>query len=380
MSNQQGYNGGKLYSTRSRPVLIEGSFTVNATSSPTGVQNVTGANIENIFMISNVPSPDNPFGNGGSGYVWIKLNANYPKFLGGFQSIAGPPLAGTFHINSTQLTVGQPYLISTVGSINNGQILFTTPADSNGSLASKYFLLYDQYGNTFVVWFSVSGLGSYPSGVAGTLVEVALDLNDPNATVASKLSDVLGVLPSGLGTNSFGVAGLSTNTFNLISTLGAPLAYPMTLPQDASTPFSTGITFVNSIPVGNSDCWQAVGVPKGLTPRVGLSFVATSVGLSTGGGSNGTVQLPGSSTTLAMEIVGDPQLTLNPVPQGGSANVGGWIMMEFKNQASNFVYNSDTPADSEIVDFNSPERPADGTDVYFSFYVDASDTENGNSG
>lgn len=75
--------------------------------------------------------------------------------------------------------------------------------------------------------------------------------------------------------------------------------------------------------------WQGVGLPKGLVPTVGQSFIATAAGGS-GNTSTSRVQAPAAagSTISTIEIVGDPNQTLWPVPQGGSPNVGGWIVLQ----------------------------------------------------
>lgn len=52
--------------------------------------------------------------------------------------------------------------------------------------------------------------------------------------------------------------------------------------------------------------WQAVGVPVGITPAVGVSFVATA----TSGSGTGQVQASSFSGVTQLEVVGDPDVTL----------------------------------------------------------------------
>lgn len=55
--------------------------------------------------------------------------------------------------------------------------------------------------------------------------------------------------------------------------------------------------------------WQAIGVPAGFVPAVGLAFIATATG--TGGSHTGKVGLPGKSGITCVEVVGDVNKTIN---------------------------------------------------------------------
>lgn len=52
--------------------------------------------------------------------------------------------------------------------------------------------------------------------------------------------------------------------------------------------------------------WVAVGVPIGITPAVGLAFIA----IATSGSGTGTVGLPAQSTITKIETVGNPGLSI----------------------------------------------------------------------
>lgn len=71
--------------------------------------------------------------------------------------------------------------------------------------------------------------------------------------------------------------------------------------------------------------WRAAGVPAGVTPKVGVSFIA--IQSATIGGS-AAVEVPGSSLIDHVETIGDSNLSLGPVPVGGSPNVGGWVLLQ----------------------------------------------------
>jgi hypothetical protein len=64
--------------------------------------------------------------------------------------------------------------------------------------------------------------------------------------------------------------------------------------------------------------WQAAGLPPGLTPTLGQSFIATATGAL---GGTGTVEVPGNSGNTSMEVVGDPNQSIANAmiaPNGGA--------------------------------------------------------------
>lgn len=76
--------------------------------------------------------------------------------------------------------------------------------------------------------------------------------------------------------------------------------------------------------------WTLVGVPAGVTPAVGVSFVATSVGV----GSNAftsRVSTPTSSGVFAAEIVGNPGVMLSN--SNIASNGGAWLLLQFMGGA-----------------------------------------------
>lgn len=88
--------------------------------------------------------------------------------------------------------------------------------------------------------------------------------------------------------------------------------------------------------VGNSTLaqWQAVGLPVGVTPAVGVSFIATAVGAGANT-STSRVSLPLISGVAAIEVVGDPNTMIaspNMSVQGGA-----WLMFQFLDAAGALV-------------------------------------------
>lgn len=81
--------------------------------------------------------------------------------------------------------------------------------------------------------------------------------------------------------------------------------------------------------------WQSVGLPKGVTPAVGVSFIATAIG-STGEANTSTsrVMLPTTSLITAVEVVGNPTLSSN---SNIASNAGEWVLIQFMAATSSSV-------------------------------------------
>jgi hypothetical protein len=107
---------------------------------------------------------------------------------------------------------------------------------------------------------------------------------------------------------------------------------------------------ISSLGTSTSADWLALGVPPGVTPAVNVSFIAKVSGAGSG---TGQVQTQSSSGIDHIEDVGSPSLALNPVPVGGSPNVGGWIMLE-------------------CLDAGALTAPTSGSTIRLSFYMSQS--------
>lgn len=103
---------------------------------------------------------------------------------------------------------------------------------------------------------------------------------------------------------------------------------------------TAGQAYVITI-VGDSTTaqWQAVGLPAGITPAVGVSFVATAVGAGAGT-STSRVQLPTTSGIYGVELVGNPGVMLSS--SSIASNGGAWLLMQF--MAPTFTAGAYTPA------------------------------------
>lgn len=444
MANALGNNGGRIYSFGAQPVLIDCNFIVDAANgNGLGIRSLKGQGIRNVFMhTSSTPGVHRGYTNPNPaiGYALVQLDGNYNRYLGGFSGFASPTTGSTIQINSgtAGLTVHNPYIIASVGAGPSGQATIAPVADVSGSLAGTYFTLYDSYGNIFVIWFSVSGVGSppllgpaSPPGLPGLkYVQQTISSGATAATIGTALVLTIQNLASGTnGVFSFTASG--TTTVTVVSTAALPLAG---IPQDGSTAIpsqgpsvpiiftvttasatagsvwtdgsghlytvattlssgttlhttgvgapvggtltfvsgtgsttaisfsaavaglATAFSFAQTVSDTNLGDWQAVGLSKGLTPTVGQSFIATATGA---GGSTGTAIAAGVSGITSIEVIGNPNVSFAPMPQGGSGHFGGWLLVQLLAPTSSSVT---TPI---------PTAPASGTTIGLNFYVDA---------
>ena len=355
-SNKLGNNGGRSYSFLSKPVRIDLNFKVNSTDSAGyGITNLKGAGVQAVYMnTSATPAAGNP--NPAAGYAIIQLANNYNRYCGSFSGMSAPTTGSNLAINASALTVGNPYIITAVGTGPSGAVTIAPVADVSGSLASTYFTLPDAYGNVWTFYFIVNGVGQPPNILGDTLVPINLATNASATTITTALSTaILGLLASqGAGNATapavapFTTSGAGTSTLTVTSVVAAPLPGGC---QDGVP--ATGFTFAVTANQTNLQKWQAVGLPKGVNPAVGVAFICTAVGSSTLGSSSGTVAAVGTSAILSTQVVGDPNLSFAPIPMGGSPNVGGYVILQFMN-------------DSDTV-----TAPANGTLVSLSFDVEA---------
>lgn len=375
MGHALGNNYGKFYSMLSKPVLVDCNFIVDATNgNGLGIRSLKGQGVENVFMHTSATAgrgPNNYLNpNPATGIALIQLSYNYTRYYGGASGIISPTTGSNIAINATALTVGQPYVIVSVGAGADGTVTIAPVADVSGSLASTWFRLYDSYGNTFIFWFSVSGVGSAPVGVSGTLVQQSISTNATAATIGAALVVTINALqantllnPSAPAVASFTSSG--TTTVTIVSSQTNPHQPLPGPPADGA--IATGFTFAVTKSNSNLGNWQAVGVPQGVVPAVGVSFIATSTGQSTGGGSSGLVKAVGVSGIDMIEGIGDANLSLGPISMGGSPNVGGWIMIQFLASTSSSV--------TTLI----PTAPAAGSVVALQFYLEQAARVGGNS-
>ncbi len=115
-------------------------------------------------------------------------------------------------------------------------------------------------------------------------------------------------------------------------------------PTSTSTKIDNGATLTIGNPyiitiVGDATAaqWRAIGVPAGVTPAIGVSFIAIATGGGSGNTSTSRVQIPTSAGIQFIETVGNENMSLGPVPMGGSPNFGGWLLFRAMSAADSAV-------------------------------------------
>lgn len=89
-------------------------------------------------------------------------------------------------------------------------------------------------------------------------------------------------------------------------------------PINVTTGVTAGLTYViTSLGTTSASQWAALGVPAVITPALGVAFVAPANATATG---TGVIEVPSNtgSTSNHLEIIGDPNTTLNPSDSSGA--------------------------------------------------------------
>jgi len=89
--------------------------------------------------------------------------------------------------------------------------------------------------------------------------------------------------------------------------------------------------------------WQARGLPLGITPAVGVSFVASSSGVI-GGSAAVEIAAAAGSGVASIETLGDPNLSLSPDPTKNQG-FGGQIILQCRDYAGAIV----APANGSVI-------------------------------
>jgi hypothetical protein len=144
------------------------------------------------------------------------------------------------------------------------------------------------------------------------------------------------------------------NNFNYY--LGGFSGQVVPLTSPTTTSLTAGHAYIITV-LGTTTLaqWQAVGIPLGFTPAVGMSFVATATASISG---TGKVGIPGVPTTQAVTVVGDPNASI--ANSNIAAYAGAVVMVQFS---------APTAAGTTTL---IPAAPADGTVVAMQFCFDGS--------
>lgn len=118
----------------------------------------------------------------------------------------------------------------------------------------------------------------------------------------------------------------------------------------ASAGLTVGLPYVITV-LGTTTVaqWNVLGVPKGVVPAVGVSFVA----LATSATGTGAVQVPAAagSGIFTFELVGTPNVSIAPAPSANQGWGAQYILRCLKDSASDAPVIG-TPADNSIIALN----------------------------
>jgi hypothetical protein len=263
----------------------------------------------------------------------------------GIRSLKGPGISNVFMHTSPAATTTTSVFASgatsiVVNSLNNLIVGMTVSDSTTGG--------------------NISG-GTKITGIYAPANQITLSAPTAGASAASP-GDTLSFLPTLASTgNPNPAAGIIIvqfqDNFNRYY-FGTPgFVSPV-----SGTPINvtTGLTqfapyVIVSVGTTTLAAWQALGLPVGITPAVGVSFIAATASAGTG---TGIVEAPGISGISSVEVIGDPNLTLN----SGVASVlgsggGSYIMLQCLAPTSSSV--------TTLI----PTAPANGSVVGLSFFM-----------
>lgn len=323
MSVARGFpNAGHFYSNIVKPIKIDLSFAVTPTNGLGVTSLKSNGYVRNVFMhTSTTPASNDGYlnPNPANGYALIQMKQSFNKYLGGLSSMVSPLTGSNLSISGTPLTAGLPYVITAVGATPAPSFTVLAIADTAGDSAGKYFTATDVYSNNFVFYNVVAGVGTPPSltgALAGyTAIPVAYASSAANTVVATAVSNAVAAVNGGL---SF-TASPSTATVTVTSAGSASLPIPLA-PNAQTSGFTVSSVAYTTIAAD----WQHVGLPPGLTPAVGQSFIATATGGSVG---TGTVKAVSVSGVSSVEVIGDVSASSNN--SSIAANGGAWLLVQF---------------------------------------------------
>lgn len=123
-----------------------------------------------------------------------------------------------------------------------------------------------------------------------------------------------------------------TNNFNYYLNGFAQFVAPTTgsIKIDNSALTAGTAYVITTLGDSTTDQWQAVGLPAGITPAVGVSFIATAVGAGANT-STSRVSTPTTSGIVGVEVVGTPNTML--ASSNIAQNGGAWLLLQFMGSA-----------------------------------------------
>lgn len=132
------------------------------------------------------------------------------------------------------------------------------------------------------------------------------------------------------------------------------IASPISGTTSTSTTSGTPIV-ITSLGTATTAQWTAAGLPIGITPAVGVSFVPTATG-TIGGGATVAPAAAAGSGIVSFETLGDPNLSIMPIPTANQG-FGAQFIIQCRNGSGSIT------------------APANGTVISLSFYLNDSSVQ-----
>lgn len=134
-----------------------------------------------------------------------------------------------------------------------------------------------------------------------------------------------------------------TSTFSIESPLGTPVKVDA---SDAN--LTAGVAYtITTVGSATAADWAALGLPAGITPAVGVSFVAIATGAGTSSTTYVAPTAAAGSNIFSLEIVGDPNTTI--APNRLTQSTGSQIILQCRNDSSSDAPAIATPADGTVI-------------------------------
>ncbi len=132
--------------------------------------------------------------------------------------------------------------------------------------------------------------------------------------------------------------------YSAVSPLGTPLAITASGANE-----TIGVAYViTTLGDATAADWLALGVPAGITPAVGVAFIALATGAGTGTTARVAPTAAAGSNIFSMEVVGNSNLSLSP--NGLAAQgYGAQIILQSRNDNSTDVPRLATIADGTSI-------------------------------
>lgn len=132
------------------------------------------------------------------------------------------------------------------------------------------------------------------------------------------------------------------DNYNRVYTGGHSIVSPISGSALTATTIHVPV-LITSLGTATVAQWQAVGVPKGLTPAVGLAFVPTASG-TIGGSATVEIAAAAGSSVASIETLGDANASIAPNPQAAQG-YGAQIILQCRDYAGALV----APADGSVI-------------------------------